>query len=304
MDHIELKNVYKSYEKKTILKNITFNICQGSVLGMLGSNGAGKTSLIRLLTQITKPDSGTILYNGFEHSFLNLKKIGYLPEERGLYKKMKVGENAIFLAILKGMSYKEAEVQLKKWFERLEIDDWWDKKVEELSKGMQQKVQFIISVIHKPELLILDEPFSGLDPINYQILSREIQRLNQEGTTIILSTHNMNTVENLCDDIIFINFGEIVSTGSVKDIKQKYKTLSYEIIFKGYLESFKKLSHEMIEIEIMKNEAELHWITFKLKSNIPIENVLSMLLAHFKLLSFKEMLPTIEDIFVKLIKQN
>lgn len=301
---LNVNTVSKTYQDKIILNEISISVKNNSILGLLGPNGAGKTTLIRLLTQITKPDSGEILFYGKRINKMDIRRIGYLPEERGLYKKMKVGEHTIYLAILKGLSYRQAEVQLKEWFERLGIVDWWDKKVEELSKGMQQKIQFITAVIHKPELLILDEPFSGLDPINYQIISGEIKRLKLEGATIILSTHNMDTVENLCDDIAFINCGEIVLAGTVKDIKQKYKILVYEICFMGDPELFRYLTQEKIEIVKEENDNGLYGFTFKMKNNNPIENLLSTLIADIKLISFKEVLPSIEDIFVKLICNN
>jgi len=304
MNSIEIINLNKKYLKSFVLENINLTIDGSSIFGLLGPNGAGKTTLIRLLTQITKPDSGKILFYGKEITKIDIKRIGYLPEERGLYKKMKVGEQAIYLAILKGLSFKQAEIQLKEWFERLEIVDWWDKNVEELSKGMQQKVQFITSVIHKPDLLILDEPFSGLDPINYQILSREIKRINQEGATVILSTHNMDTVENLCDDIAFINNGEIVLTGAVEDIKQTYKTSTYEICFGGDLFSFRTLLQDMIEIIQVEQYNELYRLIFKIKNDIQVENILRKLLSIIKFVSFKEVLPSIEDIFVNLISTN
>ena len=221
MGIIECKNVSKSFGEKVALDNVTLDIPKGKIFGLLGPNGAGKTTLIRIINRITIPNSGSVLFDGRPITQDDVEKIGYLPEERGLYRKMKVGEQAMYFAQLKGMSYREAQEELKKWFIRFGIESWWNKKVEELSKGMAQKVQFITTVVHKPSLLILDEPFSGFDPVNAQVIREEILRLKSEGSTIILSTHNMESVEELCDNIALINKSHVVITGGVEDIRRQ-----------------------------------------------------------------------------------
>ena len=226
---IEIKNVSKTYGNYKALDNISINVPRQSIYGLLGPNGAGKTTLIRMLNQITAPDEGSIIFNGETLNRSHITQIGYLPEERGLYKSMKVGEQAIYLAQLKGVSQKDAEKRLKSWFNKFDILNWWDRKVEELSKGMQQKIQFIVTVIHNPQLLIFDEPFSGFDPINVNLLKKEILELRDKGATIIFSTHNMASVEELCDNIMLINKGKKVIEGSVYQIKQDNKENKFEV---------------------------------------------------------------------------
>ena len=228
---IQIKDLSKKYGNAVALDGVSFSIPKNSIFGFLGPNGAGKTTLIRILTGIIIPDAGQALINGQALNKLNKKRIGYLPEERGLYKKMKVGEQAVYLAYFKGLATKEAEQKLKRWFEKLDISDWWDKPVDTLSKGMQQKIQFIISAIHQPEVLILDEPFTGLDPINRETLGNEILELNRAGTTIVLSTHDMNSVEQFCDQVILIDKGKMLLSGKVAEIKQAKKALRYEFCF-------------------------------------------------------------------------
>jgi ABC-2 type transport system ATP-binding protein len=235
---VEIKYLSKCYTNTIALDSVTFTIPQSTIYGFLGPNGAGKTTLIRILTGIIISDSGQILINGQPLNNLNVKRIGYLPEERGLYKKMKVGEQVIYLAVLKGLSNQEAEKKLKHWFERLGISNWWNRKVETLSKGMQQKIQFIISIIHQPDILILDEPFSGLDPINRETLGNEILELNKSGMTIILSTHDMNSVEQFCKQVILIDKGKMLLSGQVDEIKQERKSFLYEFCFKQKKELF------------------------------------------------------------------
>lgn len=229
---LEVKNIYKQYDKYTALNNVSLSIEPQKIFGLLGPNGAGKTSLIRIINQITGPDSGEIWFNGERLNQNHVNYIGYLPEERGLYKKMSVGEQVMYLAQLKGLKKADAKRKLQAWFKKFEIENWWDKKIEELSKGMQQKVQFIVTVLHEPKLLILDEPFSGFDPINAQLIKNEILELRDKGATIIFSTHNMGSVEELCDNIALINKSEKLLDGSVKDIRDKYKTNTYNISFK------------------------------------------------------------------------
>ncbi|MCR5004061.1 MAG: ATP-binding cassette domain-containing protein [Bacteroidales bacterium] len=229
MSIIEVKGVTKKFGEKTALDNISLEIPEGKIFGLLGPNGSGKTTLIRIINRITIPTSGTILFDGRPITDEDVAKIGYMPEERGLYKKMEVGEQCVFLAQLKGMSRREAETELKAWFERFGIQSWWKKKVEELSKGMAQKIQFITTVVHKPKLLILDEPFSGFDPVNADLVRKEILRLKEEGATIILSTHNMESVEELCDNIALINISKLIVTGATDDIRREYGNNNVEV---------------------------------------------------------------------------
>lgn len=230
---LKAENITKSFTGHTALDDVTVEIPRGKVYGLLGPNGAGKTTLIRIINHITAPDSGLVTFNGHPLTAKDVYNIGYLPEERGLYKKMKVGDQALFFAKLKGLSHAEATSRLKEWFERMEISDWWDKKVEELSKGMAQKVQFIVTVLHRPELLIFDEPFSGFDPINANILKREILNLRDEGSTIIFSTHNMGSVEELCDNITLINRSKNILSGSVPEIRERFSDNRYRLMYRG-----------------------------------------------------------------------
>ena len=228
---IECKNICKSFGEKVALNDVSVDIPEGQIFGLLGPNGAGKTTLIRIINRITIPNSGVVLFNGSPIRQSDVEKIGYMPEERGLYRKMKVGEQAMYLAQLKGMSAFDARRELKRWFERFQIQSWWDKKVEELSKGMAQKVQFITTVVHKPSLMILDEPFSGFDPVNADIIRKEILRLKEEGATIILSTHNMESVEELCDNIALINKSKVVVSDSVDSIRRQYGNNNVELVY-------------------------------------------------------------------------
>ena len=233
MSILKLENVVKKYDKHTAVNNVSFEVPKGSIFGLLGPNGAGKTSLIRIITTITGADEGTVFLDGEKLNNETPNYIGYLPEERGLYKKMEVGEQLLYLAQLKGLSKKEAKAQINKWFARLGMDDWWKKKVEELSKGMQQKVQFVATVVHEPKLLILDEPFTGLDPINTNLIKDEIRRLNEDGVSIIFSTHRMEQVEEICEHIVLINQGEKILEGRVEDVKQQFKENVYKINYEG-----------------------------------------------------------------------
>lgn len=233
MKIVEVQNVTKKYANHLALDSISLSVEKGSVFGLLGPNGAGKTTLIRILNQITAPDSGVVLFQGRPIQKEDIEKIGYLPEERGLYKKMKVGEQALYLAQLKGLSKQVAMERLVSWFRKFEIETWWNRKVEELSKGMQQKVQFVTTIIHEPEFLILDEPFSGFDPINTNIIKEEIINLRKKGTTIILSTHNMASVEEICDDIVLINQAKKVLEGNLIALKQQFKNHKFEIVIES-----------------------------------------------------------------------
>lgn len=290
---IEISNLNKTYVNHQALKNININIPKQSIFGLLGPNGAGKTSLIRILTQITQADSGIILFDGEKLKEKHIYEIGYLPEERGLYKKMQIGEQLLYFAQLKGLSNAEARKKVKYWVDKFEIKDWLNKKVEELSKGMQQKIQFIASVIHEPKLIILDEPFSGFDPQNAQLLVNEILKLREEGSTIIFSTHRMDTVEKLCDDIAMINKSEVVLSGNKNDIKHQFSNEEYSLQFNGKLVESKHFE----VITNTENEA-----TIKILSNK--KEVISDLNNQVELLSFFPKIATMEDIFIKMVQSN
>ena len=290
---IEISNLNKTYVNHQALKNININIPKQSIFGLLGPNGAGKTSLIRILTQITQADSGSILFDGEKLKEKHIYEIGYLPEERGLYKKMQIGEQLLYFAELKGLSKAEARKKVKYWVDKFEIKDWLNKKVEELSKGMQQKIQFIASVIHQPKLIILDEPFSGFDPQNAQLLIHEILKLRDEGSTIIFSTHRMDTVEKLCDDIAMINKSEVVLSGHKNDIKQQFSNDEYSLQYNGMLV---ESSHFKI-ITNTENEAIIKILSNK-------KNTISDLNNQVELLSFSPKIATMEDIFIKMLQTN
>ena len=283
MNYLEINHVSKTYGTKKVLNDISIKVPEQSIYGLLGPNGAGKTTLIRILNQITMPDSGEVLLNGKPLQPSDIANIGYLPEERGLYKKMKVGEQAIYLAQLKGMSKKEADKRLRHWFMKFEIASWWDKKVEELSKGMQQKVQFIVTIIHEPKLLIFDEPFSGFDPINVNLLKHEILELRDKGATILFSTHNMASVEELCDNIMLINKGEKILEGKVYDIKQQYKNHSYDVVYRPN-----------------DGGEEIHLTESTTNPNELIRDIIS----KGELVSFNEILPSMNDIFINLVSSS
>ena len=304
---IEINNVSKTYGNYKALNNISIKVPRQSIYGLLGPNGAGKTTLIRMLNQITAPDEGEIIFDGEKLNRNHISHIGYLPEERGLYKTMKVGEQAIYLAQLKGVSQKEAEKRLKAWFKKFDILSWWDRKVEELSKGMQQKIQFIVTVIHNPKLLIFDEPFSGFDPINVNLLKKEILELRDKGATIIFSTHNMASVEELCDNIMLINKGQKVLEGSVYQIKQDFKDNKFEIKLRIEEQSnsqiFKFSDSQVlpegfnIESEKTDNNGELELIVSADKDINP--NILINYLSEKgTIVSYRELLPSMNDIFI------
>lgn len=299
MSFIEIQQVTKQYNHHLALDHVNLSIQRNSIYGLLGPNGAGKTTLIRIINQITAPDEGTILFEGFPMKASDIQRIGYMPEERGLYKKMKVGEQALYLAQLKGLSKTEATKRLKEWFERLEMTSWWDKKVQELSKGMQQKVQFIATVIHNPDLLIFDEPFSGFDPVNADIMKREMIRLRNEGATIIFSTHNMESVEELCDNITLINRSKVVLQGNVHQIKQQFKTNIYRIVLDEIVDSptpFGKF--KILDQNIVNNHTLLRIETVSSSAN----EIITALLPHYTLLSFEEEIPKMNDIFIQIVK--
>lgn len=299
---ITIKCLNKRYGALRALDNVNLTIPKGSMFGLLGPNGAGKTSLLRILTKIIIPDTGEILINGDSINNSNVKKIGYLPEERGLYKRMMVGEQALYLASLKGLSNEYAKNELKEWFSKLNIDDWWNKRTDTLSKGMQQKIQFIIAVLHKPEILILDEPFSGLDPINAEIIGNEIIELNKGGTTIILSTHNMNSVEQFCNDIVLLNKGQIILSGQINDIKQAYKTSIYEFKFKkDSLLMEEKIKNIGGKIVSMTHKNDIYSFNAQFKSEDDAMNILVNNISICQIISYNEMLPSMNEIFIETI---
>jgi ABC-2 type transport system ATP-binding protein len=294
-------NITKQFAGHLALDSVGIEVRESSIYGLLGPNGAGKTTFIRIMNQITAPDSGELFFMNRKLQQDDASLMGYLPEERGLYKKMKVGEQAIYLSRLKGLSEKEAKQKLKFWFEKLDIHNWWDKTVEELSKGMQQKVQFIVTVLHEPKLLIFDEPFSGFDPVNSKIMKQEILALREKGTTIIFSTHDMGSVEELCDDITLINKSKNILTGKVSDIKQQFKSDIYEIEFTGSAEDFKSLINGFYELINISSGSISHIARIKVKHSIADNHLLSLLIPKIHILSYKEILPNMNEIFIKVV---
>ena len=296
---IEVQNVTKTFGEKVALSDISLEIPDGKIFGLLGPNGAGKSTLIRIINRITIPTAGQVFFNGHPINEEDVARIGYLPEERGLYRKMKVGEQAMYLAQLKGMSARDAATALKEWFVRFGIQDWWNKKVEELSKGMAQKIQFVTTVVHKPSLMILDEPFSGFDPVNTELIRKEILRLKDEGATIILSTHNMESVEELCDEIALINNAKLVVTGGVNEIRHRWGGNNVELVYTGdpisdVSGAFRVLSDE--------NNAGRHTATLSLEEGADSNRAISEVLAlGVTVNSFKELIPRMNDIFIKLV---
>ena len=299
MNCLEVKNVVKTYSTHVALNDVSIQVPDNTIFGLLGPNGAGKTSLIRIINQITAPDSGEIFLFGEKLKARDIEIIGYLPEERGLYKKMKVGEQALYLAQLKGVSKKEAIIKLKYWFEKFEIQDWWNKRVEELSKGMQQKIQFIVTVLHNPKLLIFDEPFSGFDPINTNLIRTEILKLKEEGATIILSTHNMNSVEELCDNIALINKSEVVLSGEVNEIRKSYRTNTFQIEFESTNScDFQNANYSIIEKTIHHNKTTLKVQTIGTYSQ---KQLLTNFLEQVNIIAFYEIFPSMNDVFIKCV---
>ena len=280
MGLIECKEVCKNFGEKVALDHVSIDIPEGRIFGLLGPNGAGKTTLIRIINRITIPNSGEVFFKGAPITQRDVEKIGYMPEERGLYRKMKVGDQAMYLAQLKGMSARDARGALKEWFIRFGIQDWWDKKVEELSKGMAQKLQFITTVVHKPSLLILDEPFSGFDPVNADIIRKEILRLRDEGATIVLSTHNMESGEELCDEIALINKARLVITGGVADIRREYGNNNVELVY---------TDADGRHTEVLPREVD---------GNSTLESYIAK---GVTINSYKELMPRMNDIFIKLV---
>jgi ABC-2 type transport system ATP-binding protein len=297
MNTLQTINVSKSYTNHKALDKVSIEVGEQGIFGLLGPNGAGKTTLIRIVNMISARDEGEVLLNGKSIRPQDTLNIGYLPEERGLYKKMKVGEQAIYLARLKGMTRTDAIRSLKQWFEKFEISDWWDKKVEELSKGMAQKVQFIVTVLHQPKLLIFDEPFSGFDPINTNLLKDEIINLQKNGSTIIFSTHNMASVEELCDHIALINNSKVILSGEINEIKSRFKENRYEVVFR----SPKDLIFDGSDIEIQEQFARNgeHVANLKTSGRLTSNEVLNQLIKQVEVVSFREILPSVNEIFIR-----
>ena len=300
---IECKNVCKNFGTKVALDNVSLDIPEGKIYGLLGPNGAGKTTMIRIINRITIPNSGEVLFNGRPITQRDVEKIGYLPEERGLYRKMEVGDQAMYLAQLKGMSEKDARAELKKWFVKFGIQDWWKKKVEELSKGMAQKVQFITTVVHKPSLMILDEPFSGFDPVNAELIRKEILELKEQGATIILSTHNMESVEELCDNIALINKSHLVLSGGVDEIRRQYGNNHVELIYSG--ENALAPVEGLFSVISDDDDNGRHTAVLSLDHEGLGNEVLTAVIGQGLLVnSFKELLPRMNDIFIKLVTEG
>lgn len=297
MNIITVNNVTKRYASHTALDDVSFDIPADSVFGLLGPNGAGKTSLIRIINQITGPDMGSISFNGENLNPHHAKQIGYLPEERGLYRKMEVGEQALYLAQLKGMSRNDAMQKLKVWFEKFEIKPWWKKKIDELSKGMQQKVQFIVTVLHEPKLLILDEPFTGFDPINANLIKDELLNLKANGSTIMLSTHRMESVEELCTHIGLLNKSKKVLNGTVKEIRTQFKSNTYKVAYNGHAIS---LANGLWGFELLENKKEEDHNVAKIKvqDEKQTNQLLQSLLNEVHVISFNEIIPSMNDIFI------
>lgn len=301
---LRVENVTKAFTGHVALDDVSLTLNRGEVYGLLGPNGAGKTTLIRIINHITAPDKGAVYMNGHILTSDDVAHIGYLPEERGLYKKMKVGEQAMFFARLKGLSEKDARKSLRHWFERLEIEQWWDKKVEELSKGMAQKVQFVITVLHNPELLIFDEPFSGFDPINAALLKREILNLRDRGATVIFSTHNMSSVEELCDRITLINKSRNILTGNVNDLRRQFSEHRYRLTFDA--DSDNPVDAILPFVSDLSEEGLKHGnriISFRLKDAETRRDVIAAANGACNLIAFEPILPSMDDIFVRAVSE-
>ena len=304
---LSIDSVSKHYGNFTALNNVSVNIREGSIFGLLGPNGAGKTTLIRVINQITYPDSGKVLFNNSPLELKHIRDIGYLPEERGLYPKMKIGEQAVYLAQLKGLDSSTAKSELNKWFEKFQINDWWDKKVTELSKGMAQKIQFIVTVLHKPKLIIFDEPFSGFDPINANLIKDEILQLRENGATIIFSTHRMESVEELCEDIALINKSNKILDGKLDDIKRRFKSNTFEV---GVDSTNPDLLNKELESRYELTRPSFRTIGDNLKLNVKLkdnqnsEDLLKILNQNSRVIHFKEVIPSANDIFINSIEND
>ncbi len=302
---LEANGIVKDYTGHKALDDVTVHVPEGSVYGLLGPNGAGKTTLIRIINHITAPDAGEVIFDGRPLTADDVKHIGYLPEERGLYKKMKVGEQAIFFARLKGLDKRDAEKRLKEWFERMEIGNWWNKKVEELSKGMAQKVQFIITVLHRPKLLIFDEPFSGFDPINANILKREILRLRDGGSTVIFSTHNMSSVEELCDHITLINRSRNILTGNVEELRRSFGGNRFRLRYEGELSSLAEAIKPVVSyIGEEENRGQGESVIVELNDAATRRDLVDIANRATDLVGFEPVMPSINNIFINAVRNS
>jgi ABC-2 type transport system ATP-binding protein len=304
MDILIAENIRKQFSGHLALDDVSITVPEGSIFGLLGPNGAGKTTLIRIINRITAQDEGQLYFDGRQINSNDVNRIGYLPEERGLYKKMKVGEQALYLARLKGLDKNEARRRLKYWFEKFEIDAWWNKKVEELSKGMQQKVQFIVTVLHKPKLLIFDEPFSGFDPINVNLLKEEILNIKNEGGTIIFSTHNMASVEELCDHIALINNARKILDGDMNQIKSEFKSNIFEIVYRNGNVSFKDVLPPDYQLLQDKSDLKMKRAKIRIPAADSPNDLLNFAIRHVEVHGFTEILPTMNDIFISKVKAS
>ncbi|HKR03942.1 MAG TPA: ATP-binding cassette domain-containing protein [Bacteroidia bacterium] len=304
MNILNIQHVSKTYAAHKALDDVSFDVPAGSVFGLLGPNGAGKTSLIRIINQITGPDSGSILFNSDKLNKDHVQQIGYLPEERGLYRKMEVGEQCLYLAQLKGMSRSDALKKLKVWFEKFEIKAWWKKKIDELSKGMQQKVQFIVTVLHEPKLLILDEPFTGFDPINANLIKDELLKMKANGTTIVLSTHRMESVEELCSHITLINKSKKILDGSVKQIRKQFKSNIYEVRYIGHPISLANGLWGGFELLESLPEDDHNYAKIKIPDDKQTNHLLQSLTSEVQVMGFNELAPSMNDIFIKIVSEQ
>ena len=304
MEFFSARNVNKVFADTKALTNVSISVNKQSIFGLLGPNGAGKTTLIRIINQITAPDSGEVFLEGRNMTRADIGQIGYLPEERGLYKKMKIGEQAIYLAQLKGMSRHDATKNLKVWFEKFDIMTWWNKNIEELSKGMQQKVQFITTIVHKPRLLIFDEPFSGFDPINANLLKQEILNLRDNGATIIFSTHNMESVEELCDHIALINKSVKIVDGQTDEIRERYKSNIFEIKYKGSFNEVSNVLTNRFKILDHIENSHINQITVEYLHGRSNNDIIQALIPVSEILSFEEKIPSMNDVFIKAVEES
>ncbi len=304
MELLKIENVTKRYSAHTALNDVSLEVPQGAIYGLLGPNGAGKTTLIRVINRITLPDAGRVIFDGHEITDQDIYNIGYLPEERGLYKKMKVGEQAIFFARLKGLSRREAVVRLKDWFVRLGIESWWNRKVEDLSKGMAQKVQFITTVLHEPKLLIFDEPFSGFDPINANLLKQEILRLRDKGATVIFSTHNMSSVGVICDHITLINKSRNILSGSVDELRHRFGENVFEVTYRGGAEQFESVVAPMADLLGTAPVTDTPYTSsrIRLKDGVTVRESIATVNDAVELRSFREVMPSMNDIFIRAVE--
>ena len=304
MDLLKIENITKRYSAHTALDDVSLSVPRGSIYGLLGPNGAGKTTLIRTINRITLPDTGRVIFDGHPITDQDIYQIGYLPEERGLYKKMKVGEQAIFFAQLKGLSRREAIIRLKEWFVRMGIESWWNRKVEDLSKGMAQKVQFITTVLHEPKLLIFDEPFSGFDPINANILKQEILRLRDKGATVIFSTHNMSSVEEICDHITLINKSRNILSGSVDEVRRRFGENVFEVTYSGQAATFEQAMQPVAEMLSSNAVADSPYTCsrIRIKDTASVRDSITVANEAVELRSFREVIPSMNDIFIRAVE--